>query len=27
MSVEPEIDTKAAQTSTVAAQGLSGHAG
>ncbi|WP_349961461.1 HlyD family secretion protein [Rhizobium sp. ZPR3] len=27
MSVEPDIDTKAAQTSTAAAQGLSSHAG
>jgi membrane fusion protein (multidrug efflux system) len=27
MSVEPEIDTKAAQTSTANAEGLSGHAG
>ena len=27
MSVEPEIDTKAAQTSTASAGGLSGHAG
>ncbi len=27
MSVEPEIDTKAAQTSTASAEGVSGHAG